>query len=372
MRRKITRATRTPMLLILWIVPCQLFAQSPKLPSLKEQLDAQYAPGTVLVIQKEGILGAAPSSDKICPGKYQDGSLNSPEISCAAPLKGSSRLLAPGTKVQPSGIEVNLAHGEISIAIVEYDPCSEGTSPSYKAQIVFQFAKGYLEKGNVPEIEDTIGELLTVEGEVRRPEPAEDSQVHTNCDVVKMVKAKLGEGIITSTIKSSPCSFDLSVRGMVELKNAGVSDSVIQTMRDAQSAANAPNPADDQASAAPATNDQSSDGAAKTVGGLEYSDVKIGTGAVAQAGHRVKVNYTGWLSNGDEFDSSIGTGRPFGFLLGGGQVIKGWDEGIVGMKVGGKRHLVVPPDLAYGTAGYPPIIPPNSTLIFDVQLVDVK
>jgi FKBP-type peptidyl-prolyl cis-trans isomerase len=371
MRRVITGATQAQMLLILWIAPWHLFAQSPKLPSLKEQLDAQYAPGTVLVIQKEGILGV-PSADKTCPSSYQDGRLKPPEISCADPLKGMSRPLARGTKVQPAGILVNLTQGEISIAIVEYDPCSERTSSSYGAQIIFQFAKGYLEKGNVPEIEDTIGELLTVQGDDRQDQQAGDSQVLTNCDVVKMVKAKLGEGIITSTIKSSPCSFDVSVRGMVGLKNAGVSDSVIQAMRDAQSAASAPNPPDDQTSTTPATDDQSSDGAAKTVSGLEYSDVKIGTGTVAQAGHSVKVNYTGWLSNGDEFDSSIGTGRPFGFLLGGGQVIKGWDQGIAGMRVGGKRHLVIPPDLAYGAAGYPPVIPPNSTLIFDVQLVDVK
>ncbi len=112
--------------------------------------------------------------------------------------------------------------------------------------------------------------------------------------------------------------------------------------------------------------------ATKTASGLEYWDIKVGTGAVAQAGQHVKVDYTGWLTNGKKFDSSVGTGRPFDFMLGGGQVIKGWDEGVAGMKVGGKRQLRIPPDLAYGAAGYPPVIPPNSTLIFDVQLVDVK
>jgi FKBP-type peptidyl-prolyl cis-trans isomerase len=110
----------------------------------------------------------------------------------------------------------------------------------------------------------------------------------------------------------------------------------------------------------------------KTASGLEYWDIKVGTGAVAQAGHKVKVDYTGWLTNGKKFDSSVGTGRPFDFMLGAGQVIKGWDEGIAGMKVGGKRQLRIPPDLAYGAAGYPPVIPANSTLIFDVQLVDAK
>jgi FKBP-type peptidyl-prolyl cis-trans isomerase len=110
----------------------------------------------------------------------------------------------------------------------------------------------------------------------------------------------------------------------------------------------------------------------KTASGLEYWDIKVGTGAVAQSGHEVKVDYTGWLTDGKKFDSSVGTGHPFGFMLGASQVIKGWDEGVAGMKVGGKRQLRIPPDLAYGAKGYPGAIPPNATLIFDVQLVDVK
>jgi FKBP-type peptidyl-prolyl cis-trans isomerase len=110
----------------------------------------------------------------------------------------------------------------------------------------------------------------------------------------------------------------------------------------------------------------------KTASGLEYWDIKVGTGATAQTGQHVKVDYTGWLTTGKKFDSSVGTGHPFDFMLGASQVIKGWDEGVVGMKVGGKRQLRIPPDLAYGAAGYPGAIPPNATLIFDVQLVDVK
>jgi FKBP-type peptidyl-prolyl cis-trans isomerase len=110
----------------------------------------------------------------------------------------------------------------------------------------------------------------------------------------------------------------------------------------------------------------------KTASGLEYWDIKVGTGAVAETGKHVKVDYTGWLTNGKKFDSSVGTGRPFDFMLGAGQVIKGWDEGVVGMKIGGKRQLRIPPDLAYGPAGYSTVIPPNSTLIFDVRLVEVK
>jgi peptidylprolyl isomerase len=110
----------------------------------------------------------------------------------------------------------------------------------------------------------------------------------------------------------------------------------------------------------------------KTATGLEYWDIKVGTGAVAQSGQHVKVDYTGWLTNGTKFDSSVGTGKPFDFKLGARQVIKGWDEGVAGMKVGGKRQLRIPPDLAYGEKGYPGVIPANSTLIFDVSLLDVK
>lgn len=106
--------------------------------------------------------------------------------------------------------------------------------------------------------------------------------------------------------------------------------------------------------------------------GLQYWDIKRGTGPVAGTGKQVKVNYTGWLLNGKEFDSSEKAGRPFSFLLGTGEVIKGWDQGLVGMSVGGKRQLRIPPNLAYGDRGAGADIPPNSTLIFDVELVDMK
>jgi peptidylprolyl isomerase len=110
----------------------------------------------------------------------------------------------------------------------------------------------------------------------------------------------------------------------------------------------------------------------KAADGLEYWDIKVGTGAVAEAGQTAMVHYTGWLTNGKKFDSSVGK-APFEVTpLGNAPVIKGWNEGILGMKVGGKRQLRIPPDLAYGADGYPGAIPPNATLIFDVQLLSVR
>ncbi len=109
-----------------------------------------------------------------------------------------------------------------------------------------------------------------------------------------------------------------------------------------------------------------------TPSGLEYWDIKKGDGKLAEKGKKVSVHYTGWLTNGKEFDSSRDAGEPIQFDLGTGQVIKGWDEGIAGMKVGGKRQLKIPPALGYGPRGFGSSIPPNSTLVFDVELMDVK
>jgi len=110
----------------------------------------------------------------------------------------------------------------------------------------------------------------------------------------------------------------------------------------------------------------------QTADGLQYWDIKVGTGAVAETGQTVMVHYTGWLTSGKKFDSSVGK-APFEVTpLGNAPVIKGWNEGILGMKVGGKRQLRIPPGLAYGADGYPGAIPPNATLIFDVQLLSVR
>ncbi len=110
--------------------------------------------------------------------------------------------------------------------------------------------------------------------------------------------------------------------------------------------------------------------------GLKIDDTKVGTGAEAVAGKKVFVHYTGWLyeggNKGKKFDSSLDRGKPFSFPLGAGMVIKGWDQGVAGMKVGGKRTLIIPSALGYGARGAGSDIPPNSDLIFDVELLDVK
>jgi FKBP-type peptidyl-prolyl cis-trans isomerase FkpA len=108
-----------------------------------------------------------------------------------------------------------------------------------------------------------------------------------------------------------------------------------------------------------------------TNSGLKYEDIVIGQGQEAKAGQNVAVHYTGWLTDGKKFDSSKDRGQPFTFRLGGGQVIKGWDEGVQGMKVGGKRKLTIPPQLAYGARGAAGVIPPNATLVFEVELLKV-
>ena len=110
--------------------------------------------------------------------------------------------------------------------------------------------------------------------------------------------------------------------------------------------------------------------------GLKYTDSKVGDGAAATAGHKVSVHYTGWLYNngqkGAKFDSSLDRGQPFVFTLGAQQVIKGWDEGVAGMKVGGKRKLTIPAKLGYGERGAGGAIPPNADLVFDVELLKIK
>jgi FKBP-type peptidyl-prolyl cis-trans isomerase FkpA len=108
-----------------------------------------------------------------------------------------------------------------------------------------------------------------------------------------------------------------------------------------------------------------------TPSGLVYDDVKEGTGDTAQAGQMVSVHYTGWLTDGTKFDSSKDRNDPFQFPLGAGHVIRGWDEGVQGMKVGGTRKLTIPPELGYGARGAGGVIPPNATLVFEVELLKI-
>jgi len=111
----------------------------------------------------------------------------------------------------------------------------------------------------------------------------------------------------------------------------------------------------------------------RTASGLVYWDIRVGTGDVAKEGSHVRVHYTGWLTNGKKFDSSVDAGKPFDFTIGNGEVIKGWEEGVAGMRVGGKRQLRIPPALGYGAEGTPGgPIPPNANLIFDVRLLQVQ
>src|SRR3989338_7134668 len=105
---------------------------------------------------------------------------------------------------------------------------------------------------------------------------------------------------------------------------------------------------------------------------LMIEEIKVGEGAEAKNGDTVRVHYTGWLTDGTKFDSSVDRGEPFEFNLGAGEVIKGWDQGVAGMKVGGKRKLTIPPDLGYGDRGAGAVIPPGATLVFDVELLGIN
>jgi peptidylprolyl isomerase len=114
----------------------------------------------------------------------------------------------------------------------------------------------------------------------------------------------------------------------------------------------------------------------KSATGLQYEDTAPGSGTEAKAGHTCVMHYTGWLwvdgAKSSKFDSSLDRGNPFSFKLGAGQVIRGWDEGVAGLKIGGKRTLIIPPDLGYGARGAGGVIPPNATLLFEVELLELR
>ncbi len=140
----------------------------------------------------------------------------------------------------------------------------------------------------------------------------------------------------------------------------------------AQPAVSATAPPAPTATAKPAETQKPAEQAPPSNEKLETKDLVVGKGTKANTGDSVKVHYVGTLPNGKEFDSSKKHNQPFEFELGAGRVIKGWDQGVAGMKIGGKRKLTVPPSLGYGARGFPPDIPPNSTLIFEVELLEVK
>lgn len=121
-----------------------------------------------------------------------------------------------------------------------------------------------------------------------------------------------------------------------------------------------------------ANNPSGGDAMTTTASGLQYLDEAVGSGQQAKAGDHVVVHYTGTLTDGRKFDSSRDRNKPFEFPLGAGTVIRGWDEGVAGMKVGGRRRLVIPADLGYGSRGAGSVIPPNATLVFDVELIGIR
>jgi peptidylprolyl isomerase len=118
--------------------------------------------------------------------------------------------------------------------------------------------------------------------------------------------------------------------------------------------------------------DLSTEGAIATPSGLKYLELKEGEGATPRTGQLVEVHYTGWLEDGEKFDSSKDRGKSFEFIIGKGRVIQGWDEGVATMKVGGSRRLIIPAALGYGSSGAGNVIPPNATLIFDVELLSIS
>ncbi|MGH9318232.1 MAG: FKBP-type peptidyl-prolyl cis-trans isomerase [Thermoanaerobaculia bacterium] len=134
--------------------------------------------------------------------------------------------------------------------------------------------------------------------------------------------------------------------------------------------------ADEKANAGGKDEKKSESKMVKTATGLQYEDIQVGTGAQPKTGQTCVMHYTGWLwennAKGKKFDSSVDRGQPFEFVLGVGRVIKGWDEGVSSMKIGGKRTLLIPPQLAYGSRGAGSAVPPNATLLFEVELLSIK
>ena len=171
--------------------------------------------------------------------------------------------------------------------------------------------------------------------------------------------------------------FSLVAALLIALAAAGCNQSQTESTSSTSSSATSTTESSTPAPAAATTPPATSGSSAQEVtmpSGLKYQDLTVGSGTEAVAGKKVSVHYTGWLqSDNTKFDSSVDRGQPFEFQLGAGQVIRGWDEGVAGMKVGGKRKLIIPSELGYGSTGTPGgPIPPNATLVFDVELLGVN
>jgi tetratricopeptide (TPR) repeat protein len=234
-------------------------AQDASASSLADQLKAQYKlakivpesdgykvaePGTMLVIQKDGIFGVPMGSNSVDPVIYaiqKDTDLHHSDAGA------STWKFGVGHKVYLSKIDIDAKHEKVLFTIVECDSSNLAKPSYYKSVVDFEFPNGYLAAAEVGQIEDVISQVLTIDSGNNDPQPAHGAQSSpaslTNDEIVKLVQAKLGDGIIISTIKSATSSFDTSINGMVKLKEAGVSDSVIQAMRDAQEAAKDATPA---------------------------------------------------------------------------------------------------------------------------------
>ncbi len=268
MQPKIRNRVQIAASLVALILPWSLAAaQNAPTASLAEQLMAQYKvvkisqqdnaakilqPGTVLVIQKGGILTVPYASGAVCSARYQDGNVDSPDVLCPETARKNSRPFKVGEKVYPVQIDVDLKKEKISFHILACDSCN-GTSPatSLKSEVIFQFAPGYLEKASVLEVEDTIGDILAIDNssvlQAAQPAPSQpedtDPSVLTNDKVAKMASFKLGDAVILGKIKASQCNFDTNPDALIKLKQGGVSDTVLQAMIEAgASSASSPAP----------------------------------------------------------------------------------------------------------------------------------
>ncbi len=245
-------------------------AQNASEPSLAQQVKKQYKvtklgadsnvleEGTLLVIQAEGILGVPSASVDLCPATYKDGALHTPSADEKTHCGKNIRKLSTGEKVYVLKIEVDSKRDQVSLLVVECGSCNGSTQlASYKSLIVFQFPEGYLAAADAGQVEDVIAQVITIDSSNKTtPQQASGGQsspgVLTNEEVIKLVQAKLPDSVVLAKIKSSSCDFDTSTDALVKLKRAGVSDSVLEAIVDAQVQSVHSDPAENPPPAAPA------------------------------------------------------------------------------------------------------------------------